>query len=468
MSRHLQLSVILLLSCVLAGACGTKADPATATQANGSGGGGAGRGAGGGRGGRGGPGGPIPVTTAIVQNKAVPVTIPSVGAAEAQQTVQIRAQVTGQLSAVHFVEGQEVKKGQELFTIDARPFQAALSQAEAVLARDTATATNAQAQRARYEDLYKRQLISRDQYEAQTATATAAQATLEADRAAVETARLNLQYTRIIAPITGRTGSLGVHQGDLIRANDATPMVVINQLSPIYVTFAVPGRYLPDIRRYQLKKALAVHVQGQAALPPGAQPPPPPVLGSMQPQTAPGGQTYAPPDTGAQKESPSLRKAEGAAGMVAALSETGHVTFIDNAVDPATGTIKLKATFDNGDHQLWPGQFLQVTLDLTTENNAIVVPTAAVQASQSGQFVYVVKPDRTVEVRNVVILRQQGEQMVIAQGLTPGEEVVTEGQLRLTPGATVTTGGRGNPEEPATAPAGGGQRRGRRGQGNPS
>src|ERR1051326_8295241 len=197
MSRHLQLSVILLLSCVLAGACGTKADPATATQANGSGGGGAGRGAGGGRGGRGGPGGPIPVTTAIVQNKAVPVTIPSVGAAEAQQTVQIRAQVTGQLSAVHFAEGHEVRKGQELFTLDARPFQAALSQAEAVLARDTATANNAQAQRARYEDLYKRQLISRDQYESQTATSQAMQATVEADKAAIETARLNLQYTPI-------------------------------------------------------------------------------------------------------------------------------------------------------------------------------------------------------------------------------------------------------------------------------
>jgi len=393
-----------------------------------------------------------------VQSKSIPVTIPSVGTAEAQQTVQIRAQVTGELSAVHFVEGQEVTKGQELFTIDPRPFQAALSQTQAVLARDTATATNAQAQRTRYEDLYKRQLISRDQYDAQIATSDAAQATLEADRAAVETARLNLQYTRIMAPITGRTGSLGVHQGDLIRANDTTPMVVINQLSPIYVTFAVPGRYLTDIRRYQAQKPLTVHAQGQAALPPGAQPPPPPVLGSMPPQQQ-------------QQQSTQAKSAEAAAGILPGLSESGRVSFIDNAVDATTGTIKLKASFDNKEHALWPGQFLQVTLDLTTEDGAIVVPAGAVQPSQSGTYVYVVTPDRTVEVRSVVVLRQQGEQIVIAQGLQAGEEVVTEGQLRLTPGAKVTTAGRGNnPEDPGagTGNGGGGARRGRRGQGNPS
>jgi multidrug efflux system membrane fusion protein len=332
---------------------------------------------------------------------------------------------------VHFIEGQEVKKGQELFTLDPRPFQAALAQALAVLTRDTATANNAARQRANYEDLYKRQLISRDQYETQIAQSDSAQATLEADRAAVETARLNLQYTHIVAPIGGRTGSLGVHEGDLIRANDTNPMVVINQLSPIYVTFAMPGRYLTDIRRYQARKPLAVHVEGQAALPPGAQPPPPPVLGSLQSQPQGG-----PPQSRAAA-------ADASAGIRPGLSESGHVTFIDNAVDNTTGTIKLKATFDNTNHQLWPGQFLQVTLDLTTESNAIVVPAAAVQPSQAGQFVYVVKPDRSVEVRNVVIVRQQGEQMVIAQGLTPGEEVVTEGQLRLTPGAKVTTGGPG-------------------------
>jgi multidrug efflux system membrane fusion protein len=481
MQRHVRLSAIpfAIAACLLAGACGAKTDPAAATNQ------GAGGGAGGGTNGPGGRGGgPIPVTTALVQQKPMPVTISSFGNGEAQQVVQIRAQVTGELSAVHFTEGQDVKKGDELFTIDPRPFQAALAQAEALLARDTATAVNAKAQRARYDDLYKRQLISRDMWEAQVATSDAAQATVEADHAGVETARLNLQFTRISAPISGRTGSLGVHQGDLIRANDTNPMVVINQISPIYVTFAVPGRYLTDIRRYQAQKPLTVHAHGQTALPPGAQPPPPPVLGSLQAlpsggaqppggpptgsQTGPrsGSQTGAPGAPGAPQ---SLSKAEAAAGMSPGVSESGHIAFIDNAVDPTTGVIKLKATFENSDHALWPGQFLQVTLDLTTETGAIVVPAGAVQQAQSGQFVYVVKPDRTVEMRNVVILRQQGEEIVIAQGLQPGEEVVTEGQLRLTPGARITSSnGRGNPEEPAgAAGSAGGQRAGHRGQGNP-
>jgi len=459
MPRHLIATVALAFFCLFAGGCGKSENPAV--DATGGASTGAKAGPGGGRGGRsGGGGGPIPVTTAIVQQKAIPVTIPSVGSAEAQQIVQVRAQVTGELSAVHFIEGQEVTKGQELFTIDPRPFQAALSQAQAVLARDTATATNAQSQRTRFEDLYKRQLISRDQYEAQIATSDAALATLEADRAAIDTARLNLQFTHIISPLTGRTGSLGVHQGDLIRANDANPMVTINQLSPIYVVFAVPGRYLTDIRRYQAQRALTVHAKGQTTLPPGAQPPPPPVLGSLQAAPPAGSQSATP---GASPST--LAKAEASAGMTPAISEAGRVTFIDNAVDPTTGTIRLKGTFDNSDHALWPGQFLQITLDLTTEQGAIVVPAGAVNPSQSGQFVYVVKPDRSVEVRNVTILRQQGEEIVIAQGLQAGEEVVTEGQLRLTPGAKITSPtGRGNPEEPAAAGSGGGgQRRGRRG-----
>jgi multidrug efflux system membrane fusion protein len=449
MPRHFAVRFAVVLTCLCAASCGKPENPGVDAT------GGASRGAGAGRGGRGG-GGAIPVTTTLVQTKPMPVTIPSYGVGEAQQTVQVHSQVTGELSAVHFVEGQEVKKGDELFTLDPRPFQAALSQAQAVLARDTATATNAQASRSRYEDLYKRQLISRDVFEAQVATADAAVATLDADKAAVETARLNLQFTRIMAPITGRTGSLGVHQGDLIRANDTTPMVVINQLSPIYVTFAVPGRYLTDVRRYQAQKPLAVHAQGQAALPPGAQPPPPPVLGSMPMAGARGS---APADAGSQRgsenargaqptpqalQNQALQKSEASAGMTPGIRESGHVSFIDNFVDPTTGTIKLKASFENADHQLWPGQFVQVTLDLTTEANAIVVPAGAVQPSQSGSFVYVVKPDRSVEVRNVVILRQQGEQIVIADGLKAGEEVVTEGQLRLTPGSKITTGGRGN------------------------
>src|SRR4051794_6315345 len=245
---------------VLVTACSSQkaAEPgAGGAPAGGAGGSGA-------RGGRGG-GGPVPVITGHVQKKAVPVTIPAVGTAEALQTVQVRAQVTGQLSSIHFGEGQEVKKGQLLFTIDPRPFQAALEQAQAVLARDTATAKNSQSQQARYEDLYKRGLIARDQYEAQAATASAQQATLAADQAAVETAQLNLQYTSISAPIAGRAGALTVHQGDLVRQNDTTPLLVINQMAPIYVGFSVPGRFLNDIRRYQTQRPLKVQARFQGS-----------------------------------------------------------------------------------------------------------------------------------------------------------------------------------------------------------
>jgi len=418
MSIHSKIYVILLILLSLSvSACGGSAQPNQA--ANG------GEGAGGERGGRGarggGAGGAVPVTTTHVEEKSVPVTIPAVGTAEAISTVQIRAQVTGQLSQVHFAEGQEVRKGDLLFTIDSRPFEAALQQAQAVLARDTATANNAAAQNSRYEDLYKRGLIPRDQYETQQASSQSAQATLQADQAAIQTAKLNLSYARITAPISGRTGALSAHVGDLVRANDTTPLVIINQLAPIYVTFAVPGRYLADIRRYQEQRRLQVVAKGQASLPPGAQPPPPTTV-----EQANGA------DIGADQPN---------AGTVPTAS--GTVTFIDNTVDPTTGTIKLKGTFPNADHKLWPGLFVQVTLNLSTDPNAIVVPAIAVQASQQGQFVYVVKPDSTVEMRNVTVERQQGEQMVIANGLSAGEEVVTDGQLRLTPGARIVRAGAG-------------------------
>lgn len=413
MSIHSKIHVILLIVLSLSvSACGG------GSGRNPAGSGGEG---GGGRGGRGGGGGPVPVTTTHAQSKSVPVTIPAVGTAEAISTVQIRAQVTGQLSQVHFAEGQEVRKGDLLFTIDSRPFEAALQQAQAVLARDTATANNTTAQHARYEDLYKRGLIPRDQYETQEASAQSAQATLQADQAAVQTAKLNLSYTRITAPISGRTGALSAHLGDLIRANDTTPLVIINQLAPIYVTFAVPGRYLGDVRRYQAQHPLQVVARGQASVPPGSQPAPPsaaPQASSQRPGAEPGAAEAVP-------------------------TATGAVTFIDNTVDPATGTIKLKATFPNTDHALWPGLFVQITLNVATDANAIVVPAIAVQASQTGQFVYVVKPDNTVEMRNVTVRRQQGEQMIIAQGLSAGEEVVTDGQLRLTPGARIVRAGPG-------------------------
>jgi multidrug efflux system membrane fusion protein len=244
--------------------------------------------------------------------------------------------------------------------------------------------------------------------------------------------------------MSGRTGALGVHQGDLVRANDTTPLVTINQVSPIYVTFSVPGRYLGQIRQYQAKKPLAVQARGQAPVPPGAQAqaPPLPTSGS---DVAPGqGATMVAPP-----------------GLV----EEGRVSFIDNAVDATTGTIRLKATFDNRDQGLWPGLFVQVNLSLTEEANSIVVPATAVQPSPSGSYVFVVKPDKTAEVRPVTVSRQFGEEMIIAQGLRDGEEVVTDGQLRLTPGAQVTTGGpRGSGSGEGEGQGGGRGNRGGRGR----
>ena len=369
----------------------------------------------------------------------MPVTIPAVGTAEPLVTVQVRSQVTGQLGQVHFAEGQEVRKGDTLFTLDARPFEAALRQAEAVLARDTAQSKNAKSQQARYKELFDKGLIPRDQYETQDATAAALEATLAADQSQVENARLNLQYTTIKAPISGRTGALAVHAGDLVRANDTAPLVIINQVAPIYVSFSVPGRFLPEIRQGQAKRPLQIQVRDSQGDAPGT------------PQTAPPAPGSDPPPSGG----PAAPSSRGQASLV---SEGGVVSFIDNSVDSSTGTIKLKGTFPNTDHALWPGLFVQVTLVLGTDQNAVVVPAAAVQASQAGQYVFVVKPDRTVEMRTVKIARQQGEEMVIAEGLKGGEEVVTDGHLRLTPGSRVTTGTRG--QGAGRAGEGGGERGG--------
>jgi membrane fusion protein, multidrug efflux system len=348
----------------------------------------------------------VPVVAALAEVKTMPVTIDAVGTVEAISTVEIRSQVTGQLLEILFTPGQEVRKGQPLFRLDSRPFEAALRQAEAVVARDTAQANAAVAQRSRFENLFNRGLIPRDQYEMQTASADALQATLTADKAQAEQARLNLLYTKIAAPIDGRTGALLAHAGDLVRANDTDPLVTINQLSPIYVTFSVPARLLVDIRRYESRAPLPVMARGQAA-------------------------TRGQADEAAPGDPPA------SAGPTAA----GTITFIDNAVDAATATIRLKATFPNRDRNLWPGLFVQVALRLSTQPNAVVVPAIAVQASQQGQYVYVVKPDRTVEMRKVTVERQQGDEAIIARGLNGDEEVVTEGQLRLAPGARVTIAG---------------------------
>jgi multidrug efflux system membrane fusion protein len=365
----------------------------------------------------------VPIESAAVERKEMPVMLPAVGTVESISSVQVRAQVTGQLSAVHFREGQDVRKGQPLFSIDPRPFQAALQQAQAVLARDSATLQNARAQQARIENLLQRGLVPRDQAETQKASAEALAATVEADRAAVENARLNLQYAEIKAPIDGRTGALGVHVGDLVRANDTNPMIEINQLSPIYVTFNVPGRYLGEVRRFQARKPL--------------------VVSAVAPSGAPAAGSAAVPASSQQRGAggapPPVVVEPGAESGTA----TGVVSFIDNAVDSTTGTIRLKGTFQNKERQLWPGAFVQVTLRLTNDPDALVVPAVAVQASQEGQYVYVVKPDKTVEMRPVTLERQQGDEAVIAKGLSAGEIVVTDGHLRLTPGAKVAQRGEG-------------------------
>ena len=329
----------------------------------------------------------VPVSTSTVVQKVMPVDVTAVGTGEAIQTVQIHAQVTGYLSEIHFAEGQDVAKDQLLFAIDPRPFEVALQQAQAVLARDTAQANNAQAEVARYGPLLERGLIPKEQFDSVQATAAGATATTAADTAAVEAAKLNLQYTHITAPIAGRAGSLMVHMGDLIRANDTMPMVTINQISPIAITFAVQGTLLDDIRRYQAQAPLQV-----SALVPGT----------------------------------------------AHTHSDGQVTFIDNAVDPTSGSIKLKAVFSNVDREIWPGLFVNVSLQLTSDPHAIVAPAAAVQVSQKGQYVYVVKGDQTVEMRPVTVERSAGQDSIIAQGLKTGETVVTDGQLRLTPGARIT------------------------------
>lgn len=355
-----------------------------------------------GGGGRGGPRDAIPVVTTSAEVKTMPITIGAVGTAEAISTVQVRAQVTGQLQQVLFAPGQDVRKGQPLFVLDPRPLQAAVRQAEAVLAKDTAQARDAAAERQRSENLFKRGLIPRAEYETQAATAAALDATLAADRAALDQAQLNLQYARIRAPIDGRTGELMAHVGDLVRANDTNPLVTINQISPIYVSFSVPSRYLADIRHFASRSPLAV--------------------------TA----------TGPQSSMPDVRQGTHASAPRA----EGKVSFIDNAVDPATATIKLKATFPNTNRDLWPGLFVQVSLQLASQPGAVVVPAAAVQTSQQGTYVYVVTSERTVELRHVELDRQQAGQAIIASGLKGGEEIVTEGQLRLTPGAHITAADR--------------------------
>ncbi|MEQ1871764.1 MAG: efflux RND transporter periplasmic adaptor subunit, partial [Vicinamibacterales bacterium] len=337
-------------------------------------------------GGAGGGGGAVPVTVTTVTSQAVPVEIQAIGAVEPLATVAVRAQITGELTSVNFREGEDVAKGQELFTLDRRPLEAVLAQAEANLARDVAQAANARAQAVRYQDLAQRGIATKEQVDTTRTAATALEAVVEADKASIENAKVQLQYATITAPLSGRTGALMVHPGSLVRANDTAPLVVINQVSPISVSFSVPERQLPELKQYMARGPVSVHAE------------------------VPGDGSKA----------------------------TGRVAFVDNLIDRTTGTIRVKGTFDNRGRQLWPGQFVNVTVTLTTVQNAVTVPSLAVQTGPQGTFIYVVKADQSAEVRLVTVERTRGDTSIIAKGVQPGETVVTDGQLRLTPGSRVS------------------------------
>lgn len=329
---------------------------------------------------------PVPVTAATVVQKTVPVQFNTIGNVEAYSTVSFKSQIGGILTRVHFREGQDVSKGDLLFTIDPRPYEAALKQAEANLAKDAAQLENARVEVRRYEELVKKGYVAQEQYDQIQTNAAALEATVNADKALVENAHLQLKYCYIYSPINGRTGTLIVNEGNLIKANADTSMVVINQIQPIYVTFSVPEQYLRDIKKYMSSGKLKVEV----------------VIGKDEKHP-----------------------------------ETGILTFVDNTVDTATGTIKLKATFTNKDRRLWPGQFVDAVMTLTMQPNAIVIPSQAIQTGQSGVYVFVIKSDLSVESRPVVVVRSLDGESVIEKGLQPGEKVVTDGQLRLVPGAKV-------------------------------
>src|SRR5579862_3686428 len=317
-------------------------------------------------GGRGGNSADVPVSTTRVIERSTPITVSTIGSAEASSTVEVRPQITGQLRTVEFTEGQEVRQGQLLFTIDPRPFEVALKQAEATLAKDDAQAANAQQILKRDDDLLKSKIIAQADPDTQAASARALGETANVDQAQVDAAKLNLEYTKITAPISGRTGALLVREGSVVHTTDTAPLLVINQLTPIRVAFAVPGQYLDQIR------------SGQSQAP-------------LHTEARPSGDKGAP--------------------------SRGEIFFIDNVIDPSTGTIRLKAQFPNADRRLWPGQIVDVNLRLAVDPHAIVVPAAAVQNGQQGQFVFIVKADRTVAMRPVTVARTSGDDAVIATGL---------------------------------------------------
>jgi multidrug efflux system membrane fusion protein len=337
----------------------------------------------------------VPVTVGKVVEKTVPLTFRAIGHVDPISTVAVKARIGGELQKVWFVEGQDVHAGQTLFTIDPRQYDAALRQAEAQLAKDQALLNKANSDVRRYTQLVKQDFVTKQDNDQVIATAESLKATVASDQASVDNARLQLAYCTITSPLEGRTGNLVVKVGNLVKADDTTALVTINQMRPIYVSFSVPAQLLPQLTRHNNHR-----IGVSATIPQNSGP-----------------------------------------------AEQGILSFVDNAVDTATSMILLKATFANQDERLWPGQFVDVVVTLGEEPNRIVAPSSAVQTGQQGQYVFVVKEDQTVELRAVQVERMNEVEAVIDKGLTAGETVVTDGQLRLVPGAKVEIkAGVGQPE----------------------
>jgi len=332
--------------------------------------------------------GPVPVATAVAVVKDVPVELTEVGTVEAVATVNVKSRVSAELIGVHFKEGQQVKQGDLLFSLDKAPVEAAIRQAEAQLAKDKALLVKANQDLARQKPLAEKDVMSRQQYDQTLAAAAAAEATVQADLATIEGLKLQLGFYTIRSPINGVTGSLQIHRGNQIKANDDNKYLVsIRQVQPVYVSFALPEQHLGQVRQ-----ALAGGRVTVTAIP---------------------------------------------AETLGGAPVTGELAFVENTVDSATGTITLKAGFANEDQRLWPGRIVTVTVGLGTQAGAVVIPAQALQSGQSGHFVFVVGPDGTAQMTPVEVSRTVGQQAVIAKGIGPGDQVVTEGQLMLTPGAAL-------------------------------
>ena len=352
----------------------------------------------------------VPVRVARVEQKDVPVQLNAIGNVVAYSIVEVKPQVDGELSKVYFKEGENVSKGELLFLIDTRPYENALRQAEANMARDTAMLKKAEQDALRYEDLINKGVVSAQQYDQVRAEYESLGATVRADRAAVESAKLELEYCSIRSPIDGRIGEILVHEGNTVESR-STLLAVINQTKPVNVNFSVPEQFLALIRSYM---ADAGDLKVYASVPEGSR-------------------TAERRDVDAEGIKQSAHIATENEPAV------GTLSFVDNQVNESTGTIMMKAIFQNESETLWPGKFINVTIKLTTEEDALVIPARAVQTGQEGDYVFVVKPDSTVESRPVVPGARIDGEVVITKGLEPGELVVTEGQLRLAPGIKVRT-----------------------------